>query len=152
MSRVELPCEVKKLFEARSQLADRFNSDLIRELPFPFDGKLVGDIGKWIATDRFGVQFEDSTNDGILDGTTLQVRATVSGKQASFRYRTPDKRPAKLLVFEINEVGTAANVVFHGSFAKATSSLYQKWDCEHVKITTPQSLSIAELYRISEEK
>ncbi|MRN47097.1 hypothetical protein GJU93_10895 [Brucella sp. 10RB9212] len=96
MDKLELPHEVKALFEARNQLRDTMNSGVAAtgsevQLKFTLDGNLVGDIGEALSVIHFGIKLVDTAAhpgiDGFApDGRSVQVKATGTGRGAALEH------------------------------------------------------------------
>jgi hypothetical protein len=104
---------IKQLYAARDALRTAFP-----ELPFPLDGKLVGDIGEAIAIADFGlVKLPEGTakhDFKTADGKLVQIKATqqkIPGKGVGLGNKK--EKFDHLIVLQIHENGTY-NVLFDG--------------------------------------
>ncbi|WP_247996821.1 DUF6998 domain-containing protein [Brucella tritici] len=122
MDKLELPHEVKALFEARNQLRDSMNTGIAGtgsevQLKFTLDGNLVGDIGEALSVINFGIKLVDTAShpgiDGYApDGRSVQVKATGTGRGAAFRQT--EIEADHLIVFDLDLQNAAATVIFNG--------------------------------------
>ncbi|UWF67386.1 MULTISPECIES: DUF6998 domain-containing protein [unclassified Brucella] len=122
MDKLELPHEVKALFEARNQLRDTMNSGVAAtgsevQLKFTLDGNLVGDIGEALSVIHFGIKLVDTAAhpgiDGFApDGRSVQVKATGTGRGAAFRQT--EIEADHLLVFDLDLQNATAAVLYNG--------------------------------------
>lgn len=122
MDKLELPHEVKALFNARNQLRDAMNSGIARigsevQLKFTLDGNLVGDIGEALSVINFGIRLVDTAShpgiDGYApDGRSVQVKATATGRGAAFRQTEFEAN--HLIVFDLDLENATAMVLFNG--------------------------------------
>ena len=125
-----LPSEVRKLFEARDLLRASLGSIDQDRLPFAFDGNLVGDLGEWIAIHDFGMTLASVGSkgvDGTIDGQSVQVKATITGKQAAFRFLKEEDLAERLLVFKICEQGRKYEVIYDGLQWPVVRDIYDRW-------------------------
>ncbi|MDG9793314.1 DUF6998 domain-containing protein [Brucella anthropi] len=122
MVRIELPIEVKALFETRNQLRDSMNASIAKtgsdvQLKFTLDGNLVGDIGEALAVIHFGVKLVDTAAHPGIDGyapngRSVQVKATGTGRGAAFRQT--EVEADHLIVFDLDLQNATATVLFNG--------------------------------------
>ena len=127
----KLPKEVRELFKARDKLRRSLNSIEQDRLPFAFDGNLVGDLGEWIAIEDYGMELARTGLagiDGVIDGQTVQVKATITGKQAAFRYLSGANFAERLLVFKICEEGREYEVIYDGPQKPVVKQIYNRWN------------------------
>lgn len=125
-----LPPEVRSLFKARDKLRQSLTATQKDRLPFAFDGNLVGDLGEWIAMSDYAMVLApvgQAGVDGKIDGKTVQVKATITGKQAAFRYLPREKLAERLLVFKISENGVGYAVLYDGPQWPVVATIYERW-------------------------
>lgn len=120
-----LPEKVERLVELRDEIKNEFNAKIRShkseiDLSFTFDGNLVGDIGKALAAELFGVKIiktEKGTgvNGLTKDGRTVQIKATATGRGPSFL--KSEKKAEIFLFFKLdldNEEKREVNKFTHG--------------------------------------
>ena len=123
----QLPKEVAQLAKARDRLRARYDGT---GLNFTFDGNLVGDLGEAVAAELFRLSLKERNLEGIdaiaEDGrTTVQIKATVTGRGPAFRFIK--KRARHLLFLSMDLEKRTIEVVFNGPEKIALSKLPNKW-------------------------
>ncbi len=123
----QLPKEVEQLAEARDRLLARYASS---RRTFTFDGNLVGDLGEAVAAELFGLSLKKKNVEGVdaiaEDGrTTVQIKATVTGRGPAFRFIK--KTAQHLLFLNMDLERRTIEVVFNGPEHIALSMLSDKW-------------------------
>ncbi len=129
--RFRLPEEIAQLVVARDRLRKRFGR---QDLRFTFDGNLVGDIGEAIAADLFGLDLSRRNSEGVdgvaPDGTTVQIKATSTGRGPAFRYVAT--RADRLLFLDFDFQTLTGEVVFNGPEKTALQDLPDRWNNQRV--------------------
>jgi hypothetical protein len=124
-----LPSVVAALVQARDAMRDHYRPVHGERLLFTFDGNLVGDIGEALAVEYFGMVLDRRGCEGAdgraPDGTTVQVKATGTGRGAVFR-DTPGHAD-RLLFFSIDFSSCTATVIYNGPEAPVRRKLVRPW-------------------------
>ena len=124
-----LPPVIADLVSAREAMRDHYRTTHGDRLLFTFDGNLVGDIGEALAAEYFKVQLNRRCGEGAdgmaPDGTTVQVKATGTGRGAVFR--DTELHAHRLLFFDIDFAGCRASVVYNGLEAPVRAKLIRPW-------------------------
>jgi hypothetical protein len=109
----ELPESVLPLVEARNAIRSRYSAF---GLKFTLDGNLVGDLGEAIAAELFGLRLDPRSTEGTdavaKNGTTVQVKASGTGRGPAFRNTT--LRAQHLLFLRLDFERLVGEVVFNG--------------------------------------
>ncbi|HEY8602932.1 DUF6998 domain-containing protein [Tsuneonella suprasediminis] len=150
----KLPKEVQDLFKARDSLRHSLSTINQGRLPFAFDGNLVGDLGEWIAIEEFGMELSPAGRagvDGTIDGETVQVKATITGKQAAFRYLPEEILAQRLLVFKICEQGHDYEVIYDGPQKPVVEQIYARWNNKSETRGRQRSISANQLRKFQEQ-
>jgi hypothetical protein len=141
MREFRLPDVVTQLVVARNQLRDHYKSAALK---FEFDGNLVGDIGEAVAAEIFGIKLSVANGTGIdgvaLDGRTVQVKATGTGRGPAFRH--VDTRADHLLFFSFDFAALRGQIVFNGPEAVALRRLPRAWVGQ--RSLTPRQIAAAD--------
>ena len=126
---LRLPDVIVGLVSAREAMRDHYRPVHGDRLLFTFDGNLVGDIGEALAVEYFQIQLSRKCGagaDGVApDGTTVQVKATGTGRGAVFR--DTELHAHRLLFFSIDFASCSASVVYNGLEAPVRDRLKRPW-------------------------
>lgn len=109
----EIPPIFKDIADARASLEKRFSKT---NLNFPFDGRLLGDIGEAIAQEIFQLTLSHRNRQGVdgelADGTTVQVKCTATQNGAVFSQN--DIGADKLIFLDLYFESMTGRVVYNG--------------------------------------
>lgn len=109
----EIPPIFKDIADARAALEKRFSKT---NLNFPFDGRLLGDIGEAIAQEIFQLTLSRRNRQGVdgelADGTTVQVKCTATKNGAVFSQN--DIGADKLIFLDLCFENMTGRVVYNG--------------------------------------
>ena len=150
----DLPPCVAMFFKAHSELVSALIDDCeasqrdSSQLKFTMDGKLIGDIGEWIAIRHFGMKLEGTNRkgvDGKIGEEDVEIKATLRGDGVAFRYLSPEHRSPRLLVFHIPPDGCNFETIYDGPQDHAVNNLYKRWDSGEVKKSTQCMVRLSEL-------
>jgi hypothetical protein len=137
---LSLPKVIVDLVIARQAVRDHYRPVHGNRLLFTFDGNLVGDIGEALAVEYFQIELNrpcGEGSDGLApDGTTVQVKATGTGRGAAFR--DTELHAHRLLFFNIDFAHCCASVIYNGLEAPVRAKLSPPWQGQ-------KSLSMAQM-------
>lgn len=123
----DLPESILGLVKARDELRREFDD----QLPFTFDGKLVGDLGEALAVRLFGLTLLQGNKRGVdgksPDGRQVQVKATSTGRGPAFTYSELLEPNQHLLFFELDLHCRREEVVYNGPESIVRRYLPQSW-------------------------
>lgn len=123
----KLPTAVRELVAARNNLRRRYAA---LRLSFTIDGNLIGDLGEAIAAELFELQLIARNGTGIdgygIDGRSVQVKATGSGRGPAFRM--VERRADHLLFLDLDLDKLVGLVAFNGPEALIIERLPPAWE------------------------
>lgn len=117
-------------------------------LKFSLDGKLLGDIGEWLAAHHYGMRVNGNNQkgfDGWIGNQKVEVKTTLRGAGVVFRYLEPEDRPDHLIVFLLSKDGGSFETVYNGPHEAAVANIYQRWNDGKPKKSSQCSISLNEL-------
>ncbi|QYE35143.1 hypothetical protein KZX46_20925 [Polymorphobacter sp. PAMC 29334] len=119
------PSVVMELVHAAKVMREHYATLHGNRLLFTFDGNLVGDMGEALAVEYFGMTLDRRCGEGAdgfaPDRTTVQVKATGTGRGAVFR--DTELHADRLLFFSIDFTNCTATVVYNGMEARVRAKL-----------------------------
>lgn len=126
---LRLPEVIVDLVSARQAVRDHYRPVHDDRLLFTFDGNLVGDIGEALAVKYFQIELNRPGGEGAdglaPDGTSVQVKATGTGRGAAFR--DTELHAHRLLFFDIDFKRCRASVIYNGLEAPVRKRLERPW-------------------------
>lgn len=126
---LSLPGVIVDLVNARQAMRDHYRPVHGDRLLFTFDGNLVGDIGEALAVEYFQIALNRRCGEGAdglaPDGTTVQIKATGTGRGAVFR--DTELHAHRLIFFDIDFAGCRASIIYNGLEGPVRARLKRPW-------------------------